>query len=64
MLGTPFPSCRICASRTPRTLYRPSHSLPGIVSGICIRLRNRTLVGHSVPTARFVSGRSLTHLVP
>ena len=63
ILGKLFPSCHICASRIPRALYRPNRSLPSIVSGICIRLRTRTLIVNSVPTARFVSGRSLVHLV-
>ena len=63
ILGTPFPSYCIYASCVSRTLYRLNRSLPSIVSGTCIRLRTRALVGHSVPMARFVSGRSPAHLV-
>ena len=59
ILGIPC----LCISCIPRTWYRPNRSLPSIVSGICIRLRTRTLTGHSLTIARFVSGRSPAHLV-
>ena len=55
-LGTLFPSCRISACHIPRALCCPDRSLPSIVSSICIRLR--AVVGQSVSTVQFVSGRS------
>ena len=63
ILGMPFPSCHICASCISRALYCPSRLLPNIVSGRCIRLQTRTVIGNYVPTARFVSGRSPVHLI-
>ena len=52
----------MCISNSSNLISSKS-SLPSIVRGICIRLRTRTLVGHSVPTDRFVSGRSPVQLV-